>query len=363
VVHYYSAFGAPQYVLDLAGHHAVTFFFVLSGFILCYVYPELAGWKARGRFLLARLARVYPTHLASLALLVVLLPEVGPAILARPSVLVANLCLVQSWVPRESYYYSLNSPAWSISTELFFYACFPFLVVNWTRTWRMKLGLAWAALAAVLLVSVRLPTTADGGPEALSLIGVVKANPLVRLFEFVVGMAACLAFRRLRAEWRPGRPFGTVLELLALAALLGTVVLAPKLAGSVTNLLRLPLAASLWLLLGGIAIPAVGLLVVLMALQAGWVSRCLGHPVLVLLGDMTYSIYLTHMPVLHWFSRHARVLGDQPSGLGLITYAAAAMLIAFLMWRLVERPCRKLRIGGQHPGPTIPLPERRRLAS
>src|SRR5947209_14362044 len=167
VVHYYSAFGAPQYVLDLAGHHAVTFFFVLSGFILCYVYPELAGWKARGRFLLARLARIYPTHLASLALLVVLLPEVRPTILARPSVLVANLCLVQSWVPRESYYYSLNSPAWSISTELFFYACFPFLVVNWTRTWRMKLGLALAALAAVLLVAVRLPTTADGGPAAL----------------------------------------------------------------------------------------------------------------------------------------------------------------------------------------------------
>jgi hypothetical protein len=44
---------------------AVSFFFVLSGFILVYVYPSLNSWKDKRRFLLTRFVRLWPVHLAT----------------------------------------------------------------------------------------------------------------------------------------------------------------------------------------------------------------------------------------------------------------------------------------------------------
>src|SRR6266576_619369 len=44
----------------------VTFFFVLSGFILAYVYPRLDDATAVRRFLILRIARIWPGHLAAI---------------------------------------------------------------------------------------------------------------------------------------------------------------------------------------------------------------------------------------------------------------------------------------------------------
>src|SRR5471032_1559875 len=50
------------------GYLGVELFFVLSGFILCHVYlDQFASGRFRyGGFLWARLARVYPLHIAAL---------------------------------------------------------------------------------------------------------------------------------------------------------------------------------------------------------------------------------------------------------------------------------------------------------
>src|SRR5688500_18317145 len=56
---------------------AVSFFFVLSGFILTYVYPSLGDTGAR-RFFLARVARIWPAHVAAFLLIVALVPSARP---------------------------------------------------------------------------------------------------------------------------------------------------------------------------------------------------------------------------------------------------------------------------------------------
>lgn len=52
------------YPLDIG----VSLFFVLSGFILTYVHPKLPTRHDIYRFYIARFARIWPVHLASLAL-------------------------------------------------------------------------------------------------------------------------------------------------------------------------------------------------------------------------------------------------------------------------------------------------------
>ncbi|HWX34972.1 MAG TPA: acyltransferase, partial [Steroidobacteraceae bacterium] len=118
----------------------VSFFFVLSGFILTYRYPVLRDWREIRRFWLARFARIWPAHATSLVIVV----ATATAILSSfdgtnlPFYVATNLLMVQSWIPSKAAV-SLNGPSWSISTEFAFYLMFPLLISNFARTWHIKL--------------------------------------------------------------------------------------------------------------------------------------------------------------------------------------------------------------------------------
>jgi peptidoglycan/LPS O-acetylase OafA/YrhL len=104
------------------GQQAVTFFFVLSGFILTYSYfqPEnLLGLRtSRKDFWIARVARIYPVY--ALALLLAIVPIVHGTFVTHtipmPQFVGAILCcpiLLQAWIPPIAL--GWNGPAWSLS--------------------------------------------------------------------------------------------------------------------------------------------------------------------------------------------------------------------------------------------------------
>ena len=122
------------------GYVGVTFFFVLSGFVLTWTWKPDASPR---QFYLRRFARVYPAHLLT-ALIALSLGLLGViSVDASPVSVPLNLSLLQSWVPDYAVTYSLNGPSWSLSDEIFFYAVFP-LLVGWVgrprRPW-LALGL------------------------------------------------------------------------------------------------------------------------------------------------------------------------------------------------------------------------------
>src|SRR5690606_718800 len=121
------------------GYLGVEVFFVLSGFILSHVYLESAGrgdgFSYRG-FLWARIARVYPMHLVTLAGMIglgvaatVAGLTVSDSLLGWRS-LPAHLSLTHAWGLASSA--AFNHPSWSISAEWFAYLSFPaFAFVAW----------------------------------------------------------------------------------------------------------------------------------------------------------------------------------------------------------------------------------------
>jgi peptidoglycan/LPS O-acetylase OafA/YrhL len=117
----------------------VDFFFVLSGFILCYVYAKNFGGPVKGkdfkRFTIARFARIYPLHLFSLLLTTLFLfmlhqwgAKVSPILDAENSVysFITNIFLLQSMNLHR--WFTFAHASWSISTEWWMYMLFPFLV-------------------------------------------------------------------------------------------------------------------------------------------------------------------------------------------------------------------------------------------
>src|SRR5437764_11248338 len=104
-------FGPGAYVVADFGYIGVDFFFVLSGFVLTWsARPDLGPL----RFWQNRFARIWPLHLTTLGLAVLVGVAVGVGDLTA---LVSNLFLVQAWWPQQHVYFGFNAVSWSLSCE------------------------------------------------------------------------------------------------------------------------------------------------------------------------------------------------------------------------------------------------------
>ena len=152
-------FGISKQLVDSVPRaQAMSFFFVLSGFILVYVYPSLDTFSDIRRFWVARFARLWPVHFAAFLLLVVLLHK-GLSLSA-----LLNLAMINSWIPFIPYYMSYNWVSWAIATEFAFYLLFPLLIYTWERTWFIKL-LATGLLLIGLIAfcnHLQIPSSSKG---------------------------------------------------------------------------------------------------------------------------------------------------------------------------------------------------------
>jgi peptidoglycan/LPS O-acetylase OafA/YrhL len=325
---------APAWFQQFAsvGYVAVSFFFILSGFVLVYTY----GGKDfdLGRFWRARLARLYPVYLLSLLLTApfffyVVLKTDSPQLayyrshLASTSVLV--LAMQQAWVPMAAM--GWNPVAWAVSTEVFFYMVFPFLLSRLSRLSDRGLAtialLGWMMpLAAALAYMVWLPDGVypDSNQDMLFWLSALKFNPLVRLPEFMAG-AAC-GFWFLRGKHNPQLAARLVLGGTSLALLI--TVFSPWIAYPILHSgLYAPAFAAI---ICGLALgmPAVAFL------ESRWLR---------LLGDSSYCLYLFHPMVIGivLYGIHGRPSFSLVRVVGAIL---AATLVGMLLYRYVEEPAR-----------------------
>jgi peptidoglycan/LPS O-acetylase OafA/YrhL len=295
------ALPTPLFTMVRNGYLAVTTFFVLSGFVLARTYGG-TPWTPRNlaRYGLGRVARVYPVYLLSLA-------SIAPFILAdrvpgKAALVAEHGLLVQGWLGHVPV--GWNTPAWSLSCEMFFYLAFPLLMaVLRGAGWRKVLAMAGAAclLTRVMMVC--------GVSEGL--------KPLIHISDFAMGIAASCAYDLLRETGRPLRawwfygPAGA-----AWFALVAWPQLAPA-PLDLNSLLR----------------PLNGLLLIGFALGGRGV-RPLSGAVTVFLGKASYAMYILHVPVFWWYAR----LAAKPQPL---VYVAIVIAASALVYRFFEEPANR----------------------
>ncbi|MPW16897.1 acyltransferase family protein [Paraburkholderia sp. CNPSo 3157] len=319
----------------------VSFFFVLSGFILSHVYTS-KPFPGYGRFMFARFARLWPVHIFALLMLVTFVrPDSitfdGPGMFSKWYLLASNLTLTQSLFPFTAYTFSYNSASWSISAEAFFYLAFPLLLINIKRTWHWKM--AGSALVAVVIAAIYHRFPSNGDMDQITIASALYANPLVRGFEFCLGMSTWVLWDRYIKR--------SQLSLAAWTAAEGAILL----------IITAWLSISIWPVRNGIPPSALqvifhengsswafAILIAVAASGRGLFGKALSAKPLAFLGHVSFSIYMLHQILMKMF-----VTWNQAQTVSTVAFLAALIFIASASYLMIEKPVQRLLMKRHRP--------------
>lgn len=295
---------------DGAGQFGVMLFFILSGFLMAYLYlPQKFESDTVRNFAVARVARVVPLFvgivLASLLLhhlgvpgLLYNIPD-GRSLIAHFGLLSGDLVL------------------WTIAPELQFYMLF---VLFWYIRSK-NIGILYFTCALLFFILLLLgfpnPTTTINGI-------LLDSKLLLALPYFLSGMTMGQIYPTLSIP-RPVQSDKYILTLLVLPLFF------PRIFEMLFNTTH-----ALWKDVS--ILVAVSLIFFAIVFLVPDNNPILANPLGDFLGKISYSLYLLHIPVLRLMSEPAKV---QP-GLFLLLFLAASLGISFLSYRFLENPARRI---------------------
>jgi peptidoglycan/LPS O-acetylase OafA/YrhL len=305
------------------GYVSVSFFFMLSGFILTIVYLKSNAPLNKRRFFVSRFARIYPLYLAALMLD---LPHflyaqryITHASTERTLLsLIASIGLVQAWFV--NLVGGLNAPSWSLSAEAFFYLLFPFVS---PLLWRLRgRSVLWLS-GLIYLGGIWLVKTVDGTRFHISK---QSYNPIPHLFVFLLGIILAKFF-----VWIGRTPERSMLlQRTAPWLLLGSVVLfltIPVFNLQIPeNLMQHNLLAPLFALV--ILALASGNRVLFLLFSLDW---------LMVLGEASFALYLIHVPIASILRRWIEQYGTPM----FLIYAGVTVALSVASLKWFEGPARR----------------------
>nr|WP_204940026.1 acyltransferase [Microbacterium keratanolyticum] len=311
------------------GYFGVTFFFVLSGFVLT--------WSARpnvptSTFYWRRFARIWPAHMVALVLAIPVfytLAAVPEGSFLKPfdlGIILLSVVLIQAWWANPAILYSGNPAAWTLTCEALFYALHP-----WISKVLIPLAKRGALILAVGAVAAAFAYRAGVivWPEsALALVPL----PVMRVPEFILGMGLAWA---MRSGWRPRiHPFVGIGSMGAVIAVVLLCTRAP--AGSLFTYIP-AFSNELFTIACGLAIIALASA----SLRGKRPSR-FESATQVKLGEWSFAFYLVHATFIYLA---LRIFGYQePSWWNLLWFAgllAVDLVAAWALHSFVERPAEK----------------------
>ena len=316
--------------LASGGYAAVSFFFVLSGFVLTYAHAGSTeredGTVDARRFWLLRFARLAPAYylglLLAVPIVIAYIASHAPASTAFIGPLLVVVFLQAWWSPLAV---TWNFPAWSLSVECLFYALFPWLTrvsARWPRT--VLFVVCYALIVAATMYRADFLSLPGKFPEDRMDLYFQAYFPLPYLPLFVFGMA-------LGRQYLFGRRLAPLTHSAMLWAGLALTVLA--FAGKSV----LPW----WTHSDAVLGPAFALMIF------GGAGATVGVPLLasgamVLLGEASYAMYILHIPIRFWSELLLAIAGiELPPRLYIVLHVATVVGVSILVFRYIETPLRQ----------------------
>jgi peptidoglycan/LPS O-acetylase OafA/YrhL len=284
--------GLPRWLNNLIAHGylSTSFFFLLSGFILAYLYWTPGGELSttRQRFWWQRFTRIYPAHLIALGVTTLLTiprffvdPTAPPIPLAAASA-IATASLTQAWFPPLVPVWSW--PTWALSAVVFLYLIMPWLMRVLGKLSRaQQIGLlALSPLISLAPTLVFLQFFPDGGKDSQNWQIFIGSTPLFWVAHFVAGMlmSRVFAISRFESAWRTKRKPWLSVGDFALAAVVAISLMEPH--------------DRVWrhILRHGALLPLYMWVLHDLALGRGLVARVFSLPGMNFLGQLSFSIFI-----------------------------------------------------------------------
>jgi peptidoglycan/LPS O-acetylase OafA/YrhL len=294
-----------------AGYLGVSFFFLLSGFVI--TWSARPGERAR-TFWRRRLLKIFPNHVVVWAFAMILFAAAYTPWYSW----LANLFLLHTWIPipRQEVMAGVNAPAWSLCAELLFYALFPLLVgpirrIPERRLWAWAGG-AVAGIAAFSLVAKFV--ISDQPRHPLLPISMMQmwfgySFPPPRLFEFILGMV--MARIVLAGRWPHMRPW--LVAVLVVVGYAAALAVPPPFNFSLVT-----------------AIPFSVLICAVASADLRGVRTVLSRRTMVWLGNVSFGFYICQGVVIFY---------GRPAVTGTATYSwpiAIVMTLALFLATLIS---------------------------
>lgn len=298
------------------GYVGVSFFFILSGFIIAHSYTNRLtnGTCSRKVFWVARIARIYPLHLLTLAIAFV----GGSTFIATQPLswaqLLTSVTLTNAYIPRSDFYFAFNAPAWSLCCEQLFYTLFP-LVIPFVKSPKK---LITALAAAILIVIIGSNATPEGYIK-----GIWYTNPITRLPDFIVGILLWHAHNKIKKK-SISYTAASIIECASILLFAIFYICAedvPK-AYRYSFYYWSPITA----------------IILSFSLQKGALSRVLKTKTLIIGGEISYGIYLTQLLVISAIGSHITEL--PPFAAATITLLTI-IVISYLSYNYFEKPMNR----------------------
>lgn len=303
-------------ILGAAGHFSVILFFVLSGFVLSLPYFADAELPYR-LYLIRRVCRLYPPYVFAVIIAALLFytvidfPE-----LVTGSILAAHLLLTGVWEGTV-----LDVPVWSLIVEMRISVIFPLLVMAVKR-------FGWFAVAAGIILgyvcfSANVALGAAG--EEVNHIGMNYTGTLLLTLRYVpFFLLGIIAAGRLEK-------FKQILISFPAPAHIFCCVIAMAFHALYAWWDRQDIVSYADIFYGFIAV-----YFIICAVALAPVARKLCWPVFLWLGDISYSLYLVHVPVL--FAVISLLYGYMPPLWTIISAVPVIFAAAYATYVLIERP-------------------------
>jgi peptidoglycan/LPS O-acetylase OafA/YrhL len=337
----------------------VSFFFVLSGFVLIWNYSNLNSSERVG-FYFKRFLRIYPTHWLITGIYAIsswaCVSGVAIASLGKwwLLVLLTNLCLLQSWIPIPAYYFSYNGPSWSVSCEIFFYVLFPFLLLllRKNRFFLVVLSILFVIGFVILGSFFPLHPSVQTPPIwwQATMNGFVQFSPIVRVFEFCLGMMigslALVRNARIQDKQSSKNQKNKIwlLEALSVGIFFAFINLGqlPR----IINLLGIhdySIAAGQWMVTSGSCF-VVAFLLYAVSAKESISNKVLKYKPFIILGEASYALYLVHMPFKLFLWQHPHLISGISDPLKVTLYFSGSIFLSILIWKFWEVPVRKVAL-------------------
>ena len=250
----------------------VDLFFILSGFIMAMIYKKFLeediSCKDLKGFFVHRFARIYPLHFMTLLFMICLSLAIqlrvnSPSIFDAQLLwnIIQNIFLIQAWGLSDRYV--LNFPSWSISVEFAAYLLFPIFALYW----RARLPVI-AVVIVLCVYYMTLNLEFDGSLDVGERLNLLRGPP-----SFLLGMV--IYHYRNITKIIP-------ISLMTTFQVLSVIAIAGIMHFNYNEYLLIPAFASL---------------VMFTWEDRGAVARTLCLSWLKSLGELSFSIYLLHIPV------------------------------------------------------------------